>query len=131
MARPPRRTIVILSGFSGFLLLSACTLKGTTQQITDTTGNITASTSGRTWWNEDGLLKQEHKIAAFTTYNAQNLEQDAARGQGEYLASLDSLMGRPADPALGRLAQDSFTQWSRSDSASTDDLVRRVQAARH
>ncbi len=124
-----RHTIAALSGLSFMLLLSACTLKGTTQQITDTTGNITASTSGRIWWNEDGLLKPEHKVAAFTAYNAQNLEEDLARGQGEYLASLETLMGGSAHEAFQLLAQDSFSRWSQSGSASTNDLVNRLQSA--
>lgn len=121
-----RQTIAALSGLSFMLLCSACTLKGTTQQITDTTGNITASTSGRIWWNEDGLLKPEHKLAAFAAYNARNLEEDLARGQGEYLASLDLLMGGPKYQTFQLLAQDSFSRWSQSGSSSTDDLVKRL-----
>ncbi|HJT22308.1 MAG TPA: DUF3015 family protein [Nitrospira sp.] len=72
---------------------SGCTTKATTDEIFDTTSNITASTSGRIWWNEDGLLHPEHKAVAFATYAQANLEQDAAQGHGEYLASLGSLLG--------------------------------------
>ena len=81
--------------------LTGCTITGTIQEILDTTTNVTVSTSGRTWWNEDGLLKSEHKAIAFAAYNQSNLEQDIAKGRGEYLASLSSLLdvsesGRPA-----------------------------------
>src|SRR4029078_9921485 len=55
--------------------------------------NFTSSTSGRTWWNEDGLLKSEHKAIAFAAYNQSNWEQDIAKGRGEYLASMSSLLG--------------------------------------
>ncbi|WHZ22753.1 MAG: hypothetical protein OJF47_001865 [Nitrospira sp.] len=123
-----RRAIVVFGHLFLLLLFSACTLKGTTQEITDTTSNITASTSGRIWWNEDGLLKPEHKVAAFTAYNAHNLEQDVARGQGEYLTSLSTLMGRAEDQTFPRLAQASYSRWSRSENASTDDLVRQWQS---
>ena len=90
-----RPIFLTLGGLSCMLLLSACSTKATFKETTDTTSNITGTTSGRVWWNEDGLLKPEHKVAAFTAYNAQNLEEDLARGQGEYLASLHTLMGTP------------------------------------
>ena len=90
-------------------VLTGCTITGTTEEIVDTTSNFTSSTSGRTWWNEDGLLKSEHKAIAFATYNQSNLEQDTAKGRGEYLASMSSLLGvsegeRPAF-ALGAQSQ--------------------------
>ncbi len=56
------------------LLVSGCTLKGTVKQITDTTSNVTGTTSGHAWWNEDGLLLPEHKAIAFAQYNEANLE---------------------------------------------------------
>jgi hypothetical protein len=60
------------------LLASGCTLKGTTNEITDTTSNVTGSTSGRTWFTEDGILHPEHKLIAFTALNQMNVEQDLA-----------------------------------------------------
>jgi DUF3015 family protein len=74
-------------------ILTGCTITGTIEEILDTTSNVTVSTSGRTWWNEDGLLKAEHKAIAFAAYNQSNLDQDIAKGGGEYLASLGSLLG--------------------------------------
>ena len=123
-----RPTIAAVGGLSFMLLLSACSFKATFKETTDTTSNITGTTSGRIWWNEDGLLKPEHKASAFTAYNAQNLEEDFARGQGEYLYSLETLMGR-SDHAFQLEAQDSFSRWSRSGSSSTGDLVKRLQSA--
>ena len=74
-------------------VLTGCTITGTIEEILDTTSNVTVSTSGRTWWNEDGLLKAEHKAIAFAAYNQSNVEQDIAKGRGEYLASLSALLG--------------------------------------
>ena len=79
------------------LLVSGCTLKSTIKQTTDTTSNVTGTTSGHAWWNEDGLLLPEHKAIAFAKYNEANLEQDLARGQGEYVTSLAALLGVPND----------------------------------
>jgi len=73
------------------LLASACTFKGTTKQTTDTTSNITGTTSGKSWF-EGGLVKKDQEVNAFADLNFDNLKQDMAMGRGEYLASLGSLM---------------------------------------
>ena len=125
-----RPIFATLGGLSCMLLLSACSFKATFKETTDTTSNITGTTSGRVWWNEDGLLKPEHKVAAFTAYNAQNLEEDLARGQGEYLASLGRLMAFSEASSFQPFAQDAYSRWSRSGSTSTDELMNHVRTAR-
>jgi len=92
------------------LLASGCTLKATFKETTDTTSNITGTTSGHAWWNEDGLLLPERKAIAFATYNEANLEQDLARGQGEYVTSLGALLGVPSgqQSAFQAKAQGAF-----------------------
>ena len=99
------------------LLVSGCTLKGTTNEITDTTSNVTGSTSGRTWFTEDGILHPEHKLIAFTALNQMNVEQDLARGQGEYVTSLGTLLGVPDDQqaAFRAKAQGEFETLLTSD----------------
>ena len=99
------------------LLASGCTLKSTVKQTTDSISNITGTTSGRTWFTEDGLLRPEHKLTAFTTLNQANVEQDLARGQGEYLTSLGTLLGLPGDQqgAFHAKAQGAFETFLMSD----------------
>lgn len=99
------------------LLALGCTLKGTTNEITDTTSNVTGSTSGRTWFTEDGILHPEHKLVAFTALNQMNVEQDLARGQGEYVTSLGTLLGVPDDQqaAFRAKAQRTFETLVTSD----------------
>ena len=99
------------------LFASGCTLKGTTNEIIDTTSNITGSTSGRTWFTEDGILHPEHKLTAFTALNQTNVEQDLARGQGEYLTSLGTLLGLSDDQqaAFHAKAQGAFETLMTSD----------------
>jgi hypothetical protein len=101
------------------LMLGAtgCTFKATIKQTTDTTSNVTGTTSGRTWFNEDGLLNPEHKLTAFATFNQANVEQDLARGQGEYVTSLGTLMGLPKDrqAAFRTKAQGAFQTLMTSD----------------
>jgi hypothetical protein len=74
------------------LVVSGCTFKGTTNQTTDTTSNITGTTSGKSWF-EGGLVKKDQEVQAFADLNFDNLKQNMAAGHGEYLASLGSLMG--------------------------------------
>ena len=105
------------------LLSTGCTLKGTVKEITDTTSNVTGTTSGHAWWNEDGLLLPDHKAIAFATYNEANLEQDLARGQGEYVTSLATLLGVPSNQqaAFQAKAQGAF------DILATSDHEARIQ----
>lgn len=100
------------------LLASGCTLKSTVKQTTDTTSNVTGTTSGRTWFTEDGLLHSEHKLTAFAALNQANVEQDLARGQGEYLTSLGTLLGLTNDQqaSFHAKAQGSFETLLMSDS---------------
>ena len=99
------------------MFASGCTLKGTINETTDTTSNVTGTTSGHAWWNEDGLLRPEHKLIAFTSLNQTNVEQDLARGQGEYLTSLGTLLGLPNDQqaAFHAKAQGAFETLITSD----------------
>ena len=89
------------------LHVTGCTIKGTVNQITDTTSNVTGTTSGAAWWNEDGQMKPDFKAAAFAAANGRNLEQDIAAGRGEYLTSMSVLLGVPEDrrPAFYSSAQ--------------------------
>src|SRR5262245_49366829 len=91
MRRTTQRSLVYMSLL--LALATGCTFTGTTEGILDATSDISVSTSGRIWWTEDGLLKSDYKAVAFAVYNRRSLEQDLARGQGEYLESLRTLLG--------------------------------------
>lgn len=72
------------------VLASACTTPtGTTKDMFD----MTSSTTGKSWYNEDGMLRPEHRPIAFATSNYETVKRDIARGQGEHLASLATLLG--------------------------------------
>ena len=82
--------------------------------------------SERIWWTEDGVLKPDYKVVAFAAYDRFNLEQDLARGQGEYLASLGSMLGVQEDarPAFEAVAQQRF------ETMAPRDRMIRVQQLR-
>jgi hypothetical protein len=89
-------TLIILA----LLQSTGCTLKGTLNQITDTTSNVTGTTSGAAWWNEDGQITPGFKAAAFATINHKNIQQDISAGRGEYLNSMGELLGVPEERRL-------------------------------
>src|SRR5688500_2175455 len=73
---------------------------GTSQAVTDLTEqtkNFTSSTSLRSWFAADGTLKAEYKVMAFTVLNYDNVKENVAQGEGEYLASLASLVNVPEE----------------------------------
>ncbi len=87
----------VLSTLALALGLSACTLKATLDTTSDGITNFLSSTTPGAWFTSEGLVKDQYKVTAFTTLNFQNLKEDMARGQGEYLTSLGTLLGVPAD----------------------------------
>lgn len=118
---------VIHAGLVAVLLLSAgCTIKATLEQVTDTTSNITGTTSGAAWWSEDGQIKPDFKATAFVSFNQANLSQDLAAGRGEYLGSVSRLLGVPEDqqPAFFSAAQASYAKTVDRDPAGLLNLLR-------
>ncbi len=112
-------TIAVLA-----LTVSACTFKGTTKETTDTTSNITGTTSGKSWF-EGGLVKKDQEVNAFADLNFENLKQDMAMGRGEYLASLGSLMDiAPAhQDEFFALTQTHYTTLIRSEQTTPSELL--------
>jgi hypothetical protein len=105
---------------------TGCTLKATINQTTDTTSNVTGTTSGAAWWNEDGQIKPDFKAAAFVTFNQANLNQDLAAGRGEYLGSVSRLLGIPPDrqPAFFYAVQTRYADSVNQDPAALLALLR-------
>ncbi|MEW6542213.1 MAG: DUF3015 family protein [Nitrospirota bacterium] len=105
--------------------LPACTTKGTIKATTDPTTDILSSTSGKTWFTEDGLVKDEYKAEAFASLNYENLKQDMAIGRGEYLASLGTLLAVPQSrqPEFFALTQEKYQTLFRSDRTTPGEML--------
>jgi hypothetical protein len=96
------------------LNLAAC---NTTKATLDTTGKFTMSTSpDDSLLTEDGLIRAQYKVDVYTTVAFDNLEQDIARGQGEYVTSLGRLLEVPADR---------HPQWTAADEDRTPEKLAR------
>jgi hypothetical protein len=78
---------------SAGLIVSGC---NTTKATFDTFGKFTSSTSPGEWIDADGVIQESQKARLFTAVVFENLEQDIARGNGEYLTSLGVLLKIPA-----------------------------------
>ncbi|HWC51639.1 MAG TPA: DUF3015 family protein [Nitrospira sp.] len=87
----PRHVLIRCAAAASLIFsLSACS-------VTETVSNFLSSTSGKSWFTEDGLIKTDHRVQAFMAFNFENIKQDMAKGQGEYLDSLSTLMEIPPD----------------------------------
>jgi uncharacterized Zn finger protein len=112
-----------LSLLASTLLFASCT--------TDITDTISSTTPG-VWWNENGTVKEEYKAIAFTTLNFENVKQDLARGEGEYLASLAVLLGVSKDEQ-GRFfmaAQRQAADLMRSEQTTPEQVLVALKAWR-
>lgn len=75
---------------------SGCTLKATLDTTSDGVTNFLSSTTGKSWWTEDGLVKNGEHARAFVATNYDNLLQEIAKGEGEYLQAFGTVLGVPA-----------------------------------
>ena len=102
-------SIRTLKVFVGALLLASVGLVAsgcnTTKATVDTFAKFTSSTSPEEFFNADGVVQESQRARLFTAVVFENLEQDIARGNGEYLTSLGVLL---------KMEQDEFRARSQS-----------------
>ena len=101
---------VVLIGLN----LAAC---NTTKATIDTTVNFFSSTTPNSLFTEDGLVKQEQKINFFAGVAYENLRQEAAAGNGQYVTSLATLYGVPQakHEAFGQVLQQRHAELFATD----------------
>lgn len=92
----PFRGVLLAAGLM-LVTGTGCTVKATLKTTTDGTVNFLSSTSGKSWIGEDGLLAQDEKVQAFVAMNFEAVKQSLARGEGEYVTALASLLGVPLE----------------------------------
>ncbi len=76
------------------LSVSAC---NTTKATADTLVKFSSSTSPGELFTSDGLVARHQKVSFYTAVVFDNLQQDLARGDGQYLTSLGVLLEIPPD----------------------------------
>ena len=121
--------IITLKGLMGALVLasvglgvSAC---NTSKATVDTFAKFTSSTSPGEWIDADGVIQESQKARLFAAVAFENLEQDIARGNGEYLRSLAVLMKIPPgeQDEFRTLSQRQYSRLFASDRRTAESLL--------
>jgi hypothetical protein len=104
------------------LVVSAC---NTSKATVDTFAKFTSSTSPGDWINADGVIQESQKARLFAAVAFENLEQDIARGNGEYVRSLAVLMKIPAgeQDEFRSLSQSQYSRLFASDRRTAESLL--------
>ena len=89
---------------------------------------ISSGTSGCT---NDGVVWAEHKVTMFAEINFEDLSQEMARGQGEHLTSLATLMGVPAEqqPEFFAMTQERYLALIQAGDGSPVAMVKALHEA--
>ena len=100
------------------IALSSCS-------VTETVKDVLSSTTPGDWYTEDGLPKAEYKVKMFVAINLENLKADLARGQGEYLTSLSTLLNVPTQHTsqFFALAQRQYPALAHEDKTVTSETL--------
>ena len=121
--------IMTVKGVIGALVLasvgfavSAC---NTSKATVDTFAKFTSSTSPGSWIDADGVIQESQKARLFAAVAFENLEQDIARGNGEYVRSLAVLMNIPAgeQDEFRSLSQRQYARLFASDRRTAESLL--------
>lgn len=114
-------------GLGGMLIKDPSTFP---QVIAATVNNLIspqtfAITSGTSECSEDGMVKSELKVPVFASVNFENLKQDMAQGTGEYLGSLASLLGIPAEyqGEFFALTQEKYPSLFKSETTTSNEML--------
>jgi hypothetical protein len=104
------------------LVMSAC---NTSKATLDTFAKFTSSTSPGEWVDVDGVIQESQKARLFAAVAFENLEQDIARGNGEYLRSLAVLMKIPPgeQDEFRTLSQRQYSRLFASDRRTAESLL--------
>lgn len=105
-------------------LLSSCALTDTTTETVGNTVNASIKFTSSTSPGQSSSAR-EQKVYAFTTVNFDRIREDMARGGGEYLTSLASLMGIPdsEQAAFFALTQEHFPTLFSSEQTTPEELL--------
>jgi len=79
-------------------------------------------------FTQDGLVEENYKVNLYTGVVVDNVQQDIARGNGEYLASLGVLMDVPQDrrDEWKRDAQNRYSTFFPDTSQPSEEMLIRL-----
>ena len=97
------------------LALSGCS-------VTETVKDFLSSTTPGDWFDADGMPKADHRVQLFVAVNHENVKADMAKGQGEYLTALGTLLAVPAqrETEFFSLAQGAYPSVAEDDRVAVE-----------
>lgn len=122
---------VVFEGNSGFL---SHTVASTTNGLGSGTSGLNTQNLGMTFGtlgcDANSVIKADFEQATFVTANLENISQDMAVGNGQYLESLAGLMGCPSADyaAFGEFTQKNYPQLVSDPNVSADELLSGLKA---
>ncbi len=129
-------SIMTLKGLVGVLVLASAGLVisacNTSKATVDTFAKFTSSTSPGEFISADGTVLDSQKARMFTAVVFENLEQDIARGNGEYLTSLAVLLKVPAgeQDEFRALSQGNYPLLFASDQRTAEGMLAMLTSKR-
>jgi hypothetical protein len=120
----------LVAGIAVGSLALTCLACNTTKATMDTTVKFFSSTSPEEMFTVDGLVEPKQKVKLFSGVAYDNLRDDIARGDGEYLTSLGTLLNvAPGDrDEFGAFVQSKYHTLFASD-LTTDRTAHTMLAA--
>jgi Protein of unknown function (DUF3015) len=93
--------------------------------------NTVGISFGLSGCTNDGVVMAEHRAEMFVASTFESLSQDMARGQGEHLASLATMMGVPIEyyPAFFSLIQERYRILMERGESSPRAVIKAIQEA--
>jgi hypothetical protein len=122
-------SIMTVKGLIGALVLASAGLAvsacNTSKATIDTFAKFTSSTSPGSWIDADGVIQESQKARLFAAVAFENLEQDIARGNGEYLTSLAVLMKIPPGEQneFRTISQSQYSHLFTSDRRTAENML--------
>jgi hypothetical protein len=82
-------------------------------------------TSGTLGCTNDGIVKNNEKVDVFASVNFENLKQNMAQGQGEYLTSFANLLGvsENLQPVFFTLTQEQYASLIKSEATTPSEML--------
>jgi hypothetical protein len=112
----------VVLALASIVSVSAC---NTSKATVDTFAKFTSSTSPGEYFDADGLVTDSQKAQLFAAVTFENIEQNIAGGDGEYLTSLVALLKIPAveQAAFRARAQSQYSLLFAADRRTAERLL--------
>lgn len=106
-------------------LMGSSNACNTTKATADSIVKFSSSTSPDSMFTGDGVVVKDQRVKLYTAVVADDLQEDIARGEGEYLSSLGVLLDIPAErqARFSSLSQEHYTSMFPAEMNGSHDAL--------